>query len=152
MLAILLNQIQFLVIRLDNQGLQHTVAVLEQVYTNVNFPPMGKDAPNLEASPKDLGMSRADLWAFAGLVALDGLQKKTMKSCEKNLYAAMCGDNSTSCFSPFPESSRLLFKTGRIGKVFHHMILHSITELIVSHRLPSKLKCNSIPRLCDKPN
>ena len=88
MLAILLNQIQFLVIRLDNQGLQHTVAVLEQVYTNVNFPPMGKDAPNLEASPKDLGMSRADLWAFAGLVALDGLQKKTMKSREKKFVCS----------------------------------------------------------------
>ena len=88
---------------------------------------MDKDAPNLDESPKDLGMSRADLWAFAGLVALDGLQKKTRKSCEKNLYAAMCGDNSTSCFSPFPENSRLLFKTGRIGEVFYHTILYSIS-------------------------
>ena len=49
---------------------------------------MGKDAPNLEASPKDLGMSRADLWAFAGLVALDGLQKKTMKSREKKFVCS----------------------------------------------------------------
>ena len=81
---------------------------------------MGKDTPNLTASPKDLGMSRADLWAFAGLVALDRLQSKTKNQCEKNLQSTMCGDNSTSCFSPFPESSRLLFKTGRIGKAFYY--------------------------------
>ena len=102
--------------RPDNQGLQHTAAVLEQLYTDVDFPLMGKNRPNLEASPKDLGMSRADLWAFAGLVALDNIQMKTKELCNGDIDASMCGDNSTSCFSPFPESSRLLFKTGRVGE------------------------------------
>ena len=26
----------------------------------------------------------------------------------------MCGDNSTSCFSPFPQDKKNLFKTGRV--------------------------------------
>ena len=52
-----------------NNGLQFTVAVLEKLYTEVDFPKhkMFKNF-KLEKSPKDLGISRADLWAFAGLV------------------------------------------------------------------------------------
>ena len=50
----------------DNHGLQHSVAILERLYTDVDYPKWRKKWPNLEASPYDLGMSRADLWAFAG--------------------------------------------------------------------------------------
>ena len=101
---------------MENQGLQHTAAVLERLYTDVNFPKMPKKAPKLDASPYDLGMSRADLWAFAGLLALDHFQIETQKLCNNEAYAATCGNTTTSCFSPFPEESRLLFKTGRSGK------------------------------------
>ena len=63
----------------DNQGLQFPIAVLEAVYTNKNYPQGPKP---LDQSPKDLGMSRADLWAFSGLVALAFYQKNTKELCE----------------------------------------------------------------------
>ena len=56
-----------------NMGLQYTIATLEKLYLEPDFLPNHKKAPEaLEDSLKDLGISRADLWAFAGLVALTG--------------------------------------------------------------------------------
>ena len=72
-------------------------------------------------------MSRADLWAFAGLVALDSMQAETKKLCNEKSFAAMCGDNSTSCFAPFPNESKLMFKTGRIGN--NWMIVNKFFQL-----------------------
>ena len=60
----------------DNHGLQHSVAILERLYTDVDYPKWRKKWPNLEASPYDLDMSRADLWAFAGKT----IQEKEMDS------------------------------------------------------------------------
>ena len=51
----------------DNHGLQVTVAVLEKLYLEADFPP---GVRSLEDSPRNLGVSRADLWAFTALVAL----------------------------------------------------------------------------------
>ena len=107
--------------------MQHTVAVLEQIYTDVKFPATKKITKKLKASPKDLGMSRADLWAFAGLVALDSMQAETKKLCNEKSFAAMCGDNSTSCYAPFPNESKLMFKTGRIGN--NWMIVNKFFQL-----------------------
>ena len=98
----------------SNHGLQHSVAILEKLYTDVNFPKMKRRDPKLKASPYELGISRADLWAFAGLVALDQFQSTTKELCRKKPFETMCGDNSTSCFAPFPENSKKIFKTGRI--------------------------------------
>ena len=42
-----------------------------------DFPDMGPNAKNLVMAPKDLGMSRADLWAFSGLVSLAWYQKNS---------------------------------------------------------------------------
>ena len=50
----------------NNNGLTFTADVLEEIYTNRKFP---KGAPELPVSMKDSGKSRADLWAFAALLA-----------------------------------------------------------------------------------
>lgn len=55
-------------IRDHNNGLQEVVKVLELVYTDPAFPRM---TPVLSKSPKELGMSRADLWAFASMMAIE---------------------------------------------------------------------------------
>ena len=47
----------------DNNGLRHTVEVLEAIYTVPDFP---SRSPVLTKSLKDSGKSRADLWALAG--------------------------------------------------------------------------------------
>ncbi len=48
----------------DNNGLLFTADLLEEIYTNPNFP---FNIPyKLNVSMKDSGKSRADLWAFAG--------------------------------------------------------------------------------------
>ena len=77
-----------------------------------DFPTM--DGPNLSKSPFELGISRADLWAFAGILALDEAQRTTRSQCDNYNYDRTCGDNSTTCFTPFPKSTETLFKTGRI--------------------------------------
>ena len=53
----------------NNNGLTWTVEVLEQIYTNASFPV--KMAPALNISLKDSGKSRADLWAFATIAAME---------------------------------------------------------------------------------
>ena len=63
-----------------NMGLQHTLATLEKLYLEADFPKHDK-VPALKASPKDLGISRADLWAFAGIAALDKAQRYTKDVC-----------------------------------------------------------------------
>ena len=52
----------------NNNGLLFIADVLEEIYTNPNFP---EGTPALETSMKESGKSRADLWAFAALVATE---------------------------------------------------------------------------------
>ncbi len=98
--------------RHDNLGLEFTAAILEKLYVDVNFPQMPAHSPNLVKSPKDLGMSRADLWAFVGLLALDEHLQFTKTECAYDNYSQMCGYNSSACYSPLPNYQKL-FKTGR---------------------------------------
>ena len=63
-----------------NMGLQFTIATLEKLLLEADYP-SHKRVPKLPASPRDLGISRADLWAFAGLVALDRFQTETKNVC-----------------------------------------------------------------------
>ena len=75
-----------------NMGLQHTIATLEKLYLEADFP-RNKRVPKLEASPKDLGISRADLWSFAGLAALDRSLRYTKDACynpDTHTQAATC--------------------------------------------------------------
>ena len=85
----------------------------EKLYQEKDFP-SGYDGDNLEASPKDLGMSRADLWAFAALAALDDTLKESRELCETVPEELTCNDWTSSCYSPFPQGkAESLFKTGR---------------------------------------
>ena len=80
------------------------------MYLEKDFP---SGAPALEASPKDLGMSRADLWSFAGLVALDKVQQTSQELCSTMNYNLTCNDWDSPCFTQFPLKAKQLFKTGR---------------------------------------
>ena len=53
----------------DNDGLQFTVAVLEKLYTDKDFPSNRQlpHEPKLTLSPKDLGISKFILWASSTL-------------------------------------------------------------------------------------
>ena len=85
----------------------------EKLYLEKDFPDMGSDSQNLDASPKDLGISRADLWAFAALIALDEVQKHSRDLCEEMQYNLTCNDWSTACWSKFPRGqARKMFLTG----------------------------------------
>ena len=69
----------------------------------------------MSASPKDLGFSRADLWAFSSLVALDFIQSTTQLMCQTDLKGLTCHDwPAEECYQPFPGNARKLFKTGRV--------------------------------------
>ena len=52
----------------DNSGLDAIVLLLEKIYTTVDWP---LRKASLTGSLQQLGKSRADLWQFAGLVALE---------------------------------------------------------------------------------
>jgi hypothetical protein len=63
-----------------NNGLGDTVRSLEQIYLEANFP---HGAPALSASPMELGWSRADLWAFSSMIAVEfGVMVNNLK-CEE---------------------------------------------------------------------
>ena len=97
----------------DNHGLQVTVAVLEKLYLEADFPP---GVRSLEDSPRNLGVSRADLWAFTALVALDRLQARTAGLCREHLAEILCSEAASQqeCFAPFPWPAAVrMFRTGR---------------------------------------
>ena len=98
-----------------NDGLQFTAAVLEKLYIEADFPEhkiLNNPDFKLDASPKDLGISRADLWAFAGLVALDEFQQKTKAYCDVDAVGKTC--DQAVCYKPF-EAAKFasMFSTGR---------------------------------------
>ena len=82
---------------------------------------MEKDFPKLPDwlngtlpdSPKNMGISRADLWAFASLVALDEHMMHTKSICNHRGYNMTCGDESNHCYERLPDSYLDMFKTGR---------------------------------------
>ena len=51
-----------------NTGLEYTVAVLEKIYTDIDFP---LESPKLDVSLKYSGKSRADLWAYAAKIGIE---------------------------------------------------------------------------------
>ena len=52
----------------NNNGLEYTVQVLEEIYKNKDFP---ANAPSLSVSLRDSGKSRADLWAYSTVLAVE---------------------------------------------------------------------------------
>ena len=68
----------------DNNGLQGVAAKLELIYTNIDWP--FKEA-SLEVSLWQSGKSRADLWALAGLVALERAMERANRACDLDFTA-----------------------------------------------------------------
>ena len=53
-------------------GLLYVADILEEIYTNKDFPDLSNNnhqVPSLSISMQESGKSRADLWAFATLIA-----------------------------------------------------------------------------------
>ena len=63
----------------DNNGLWWTVEVLEAIYVNPSYP---SHAPALEVGLKQSGKSRADLWAYAAIVAVEYGVEMNNKACD----------------------------------------------------------------------
>ena len=90
-----------------NNGLGNTADILDEIYTNINYPWGTLD---LDMSMKDKNMSRADLWAFASLVAISYGVHHNNKGCQND----GCGTlrkNETDCVIEWPRIPN--FKTGR---------------------------------------
>ena len=67
----------------NNNKLQLSVRSLELIYTLTDWPPGAKE---LSSSLKETGKSRADLWQFAGDVALERVIKMSNENCNNDIY------------------------------------------------------------------
>ena len=63
----------------DNAGLFGVVNALEWIYTTTDWP--FKEV-SMNASLQQLGKSRADLWQFAGLIALERALERANRACD----------------------------------------------------------------------
>lgn len=96
----------------SNNGLGMTADALELIYTRKDWPPK---TPKLSKSLQQLGKSRADLWAFAALVAADWAMAESNRGCRNE---GVCGHvYNTLSDLPFACEMKpnrwLKFKTGR---------------------------------------
>ena len=87
----------------NNNGLEYTVAVLEEIYTNPTFPPK---APALSQSLKDSGKSRADFWSFAAKVAVEFAVEQNNFQCDDkpNNWAGSYVGLTSDCLRNMGES------------------------------------------------
>mmetsp|Transcript_40705 Transcript_40705/g.95624 ORF Transcript_40705/g.95624 Transcript_40705/m.95624 type:complete len:430 (+) Transcript_40705:130-1419(+) len=94
-----------------NNGLQLAADILEEIYTDPKFPSRSEI---MDASLKETGKSRADLWAFAAMVASDYAMMENNLGCDGQ---SSCGHLYNEIDVPFEckisTSRRLVFKTGR---------------------------------------
>lgn len=78
----------------------------------MNFPEMPEGYQNLPSSPKDLNISRADLWAFTGILALAQFEQNTKIKCNLFEHDLTCGDGT--CYVQMPGGTApKMFKTGK---------------------------------------
>ena len=66
-------------LKTNNAGLEHTADILEEIFTNKDFP---STAVALEESLADSGKSRADLWTFASTVAVEWGVDRNNNGCD----------------------------------------------------------------------
>jgi len=100
----------------NNNGLEGPVRVLEKLYTKKDWP---GNSPSLEVSLRDSGKSRADLWAFAALMAVEFGKDTTNIACLEGDSSAripsgsLCLHNfgEPSCSVTMPRGFK--FQTGR---------------------------------------
>eukprot|EP00403_Amphidinium_massartii_P007978 CAMPEP_0178416952 /NCGR_PEP_ID=MMETSP0689_2-20121128/24328_1 /TAXON_ID=160604 /ORGANISM="Amphidinium massartii, Strain CS-259" /LENGTH=646 /DNA_ID=CAMNT_0020038311 /DNA_START=57 /DNA_END=1997 /DNA_ORIENTATION=- len=94
-----------------HNGLYLAADILEEIYTDPAFPARTQV---MDASLKDTGKSRADLWAFAAMVASDYSMLENNLGCDGQ---SSCGHLYNEIDIPFEckitTSRRLVFKTGR---------------------------------------
>ena len=96
----------------NNNNLVWVAQVLESVYKNPTFG--RKDLEHFETSLFDRGMSRADLWAFAGIVALETGIKRNNDYCQKDITGTCNADKKIDCsITSIDEIIASTFKTGR---------------------------------------
>jgi len=87
----------------NNNGLDRIVQQLERVYTEANYP---YDAKMLPQSLKESGKSRADLWSYAAIVAVEyGIESNNLACVEISNprllgHSCIVGNdlNTTECF------------------------------------------------------
>ena len=101
--------------RSNNNGLEDAVALLERIYTEPDFPE--GHAPSLSVSLRDSGKSRADLWAFSAIAAVEYTTETNNKVCTGTFdhnpgitcnYKIL---NGKPCHIDFP--NQIKFQTGR---------------------------------------
>ena len=63
----------------NNAGLGFTADVLEEIYTNKDFP---SNAPSLDISLAESGKSRADFWTFASYLAVEWGVERNNNGCD----------------------------------------------------------------------
>ena len=68
----------------DNKGLDMIAEKLELIYTTLDWPLV---TPSLEVSLYQSGKSRADLWQFAGMVALELALERANRACDLDYHA-----------------------------------------------------------------
>ena len=104
----------------DNNLLLQTADVLEEIYTNPDFP---KTNTSLDQSMQSKGYSRADLWAFAAMLAVQHGVHQNNFACKKHTCRQNCmhirngnGEGEEECmieWKPHKISKLLKFRTGR---------------------------------------
>ena len=67
----------------SNQLLDRTAEQLEKIYKSINWPYV---KPSLDVSLHQSGKSRADLWQFAGLVALEVAIERANRACDLDYH------------------------------------------------------------------
>merc|ERR1711971_723257 len=67
----------------NNQFLDAVVVNLEKIYKTIDWP---FKTPSLDVSLYQSGKSRADLWQFAGLVALERLIERSNRACDLDYH------------------------------------------------------------------
>ena len=110
----------------DNNNLLWVSQVLEQVYNarNLPIPPWNNNFPATNFTKQSLrktGKSRADLWAYAGLVAIELAAQYHNNLCEPCTQAHCASETTTFCAGQVDENSpscaykipEITFKYGR---------------------------------------
>jgi len=103
----------------DNNGLADIVQELERIYTEPNYP---WNSPKLLHSLRDSGKSRADLWAYASMVAVEFGTQMSNLACRNRVDPrfwdlACVHDNSTNC--EVRPTRNFVFETGRADCTEH---------------------------------
>ena len=99
----------------NNNGLAHSVVVLERIYTDPGYP-NPPFAPTLNVSLKASGKSRADLWAFAAIAAVEYTIETNNMVCDGTYQdnpVSQCNymAGKPGCKVQLPRA--IQFKTGR---------------------------------------